>query len=305
MLRPAFSIAGATASGKSSLAVRLAKAVDGVIINGDSMQLYADLSILSARPSQAAMELVPHALYGILKAHEPNSVWNWMQCVDSILKSTTKVPIIVGGTGMYLKALEDGVIELPDLSLGVREKAQAYYDEVGEELFRKDLGLHDPISAEKIKSGDRQRLIRAWSVVSETGKSLDAWQKEPHWKPEGWCYTKILVTPPREQIYTACDGRLVEMIQEGALEEVKHLLSLSLDPTLPIMKAIGVAEFGAYLKGEFSLEDALHRAQQLTRNYAKRQLTWFRNQFSPDILITAPQVHAVEDILCQVDESLD
>ena len=297
-------IAGPTASGKSSLALALAQRLNGVIINGDSMQLYTDLRLLTACPSLADKELIPHYLYNTLAATESNSVWAWLQRVDQLIQNSSRLPIIVGGTGMYLRALEQGVVALPDIPLTARDQANALFDEVGEDAFRISLSQKDPQAAALIVKGDRQRLVRAWSVVQETGISLTEWKKKDHWKPQGVTFIKILVEPERQKIYSACDERFQTMVAEGALDEVKHLLSMNLSPDLPVMKAIGVQEFSSYLQGKMTMDEAVLMAQQATRQYAKRQLTWFRHQYKPHIHIKDGVHEGLEEQICSLLDSL-
>lgn len=321
-------VAGPTAAGKSALALDLARKTNGTIINADAMQIYDGLPILSAQPSPEELAACPHELYGVLDPAEASSAGKWLELVRPVIQKiidTGRTPILVGGTGLYFRALMGGLADIPPIPDGVRAETQKLYDQIGEEKFRKLLAERDPASAARIERNDRQRLIRAYEVVAHTEKSLGEWQKKDSGfkvqgtesnAPQGCSspppvftggvrgglansatnqpsldpsrkngrealmaeFEPHLLTPPREELYATCDRRFLKMIEQGAVEEVKNFLKRKLDPTLPAMKTIGVREIGAYLKSETTLDDAIAKAQQATRNYAKRQLTWFRNQ---------------------------
>ncbi len=275
-------ICGPTASGKSATALELAEKTDGVIINADSQQLYRDVPTLTARPTPEEEANIPHKLYGILAADESPSVGKWLRLakmeIDWVL-SQGKHPIVTGGTGMYLKALTQGMAEIPDIDESVRNQAENDFEAMGKEAFSERLKAVDPEFFERLKVYDKQRLVRAYSVWLGSGKPLTYWQQQetkPLYPKE--CFSIQLVTLPREEIYTRCDARFVQMVEQGAVEEVKALLELGIADDASIRKVIGVPELVAYIQGDMELEDAISKAQQATRNYAKRQMTWFRHQ---------------------------
>lgn len=274
-------IAGATASGKSRLALEMARATDAVILNADSQQLYADLRVLSARPSAEEEARAEHRLYGVADAADAWSVGRWTRTVMPVLEALqaeVRPAIIVGGTGLYFNALTQGLADIPQVPESARDAAQAAFDAEGETVFRARLADLDPAAAARIEAGDRQRLTRAMAVAKSTGRSLSDWMADttPLLSPGSW--TGIVVEPDRAALYANCDARVTHMVEQGALEEVRALTARGLDPALPAMKAVGVREFAAHLAGETTLDAAIDATRKATRNYAKRQLTWFRNQ---------------------------
>ena len=274
-------IAGPTASGKSQRALELAGRTGAVIINADSQQLYADLRVLSARPSAADEARAEHRLYGVADAAEAWSVGRWSRAVLPLLEALAaegRPALLVGGTGLYFTALTKGLADIPDIPIEVREAAGAALDDLGEAAFRARLAGIDPAAAARIAVGDRQRLTRAWAVAEHTGRALSDWTAEttPLLEPGSW--TGLVVEPERAALYARCDRRVAQMVEGGALDEVRALMARDLDPALPAMKAVGVREFAAHLAGETTLAAAIEATRQATRNYAKRQLTWFRNQ---------------------------
>jgi tRNA dimethylallyltransferase len=276
-------IAGPTASGKSALAMALALKAGGTLINADSMQLYRELAVLSARPTAAEMARVPHRLFGTLPAAEPCSAGRWRELALAAIAATQaegRLPILVGGTGLYLEALMRGIADLPPIPDEVRARLQDRMKKEGGliALYRQ-LQACDPAVASRIAPTDRQRILRALELYEATGKPLSAWQAETgRLPPPDLAFDIRLLLPPRAALYAACDRRFARMVEAGALEEVRALLALKLDPSLPSMKAIGVAELGAYLTGKTDLEAAIAAGQQATRRYAKRQYTWFRHR---------------------------
>ncbi len=277
-------IAGATASGKSSLALTLAEEFDGVIVNADSCQIYKELSIISARPSADDMERVAHRLYGHVSGSQAYSTGAWLQDVEKVLDEITglgKRPIFVGGTGLYYKALLEGLSQVPEIDGEVR---QFWRDEVvrlGAPALHEILHKKDPLMAVELKAGDTQRIVRALEVIDGTGQSLKLWQaenSEPLLNFEN--VHGFVVSWEREVLYERINHRFEEMVKEsgpnGGLAEVRALLELGVDESLPIMRALGVPELAGYIRGRFSLEEAVALAQQQTRRYAKRQLTWLR-----------------------------
>lgn len=274
-------IAGPTASGKSRRALEIAERTGAAIINADSQQLYGDLRVLSARPSPEEEAQAPHHLYGTVDAAEAWSVGRWTRAVMPLLKrfqAEGRPVLIVGGTGLYFSALIKGLAEIPDVPLAAREEAMALYDTEGEAAFRLRLTAFDPPAASSIESGDRQRLTRAWAVARSTGRSLSDWQASTRPLLAPGTYERLVNEPERETLYAACDARVLTMLETGALDEVRALTARRLAPALPAMKAVGVRELTAHLAGETTLAEATAAMQQATRNYAKRQLTWFRNQ---------------------------
>lgn len=274
-------IAGPTASGKSRLALDMAERTGAVIINADSQQLYADLRILSARPSLEDESRAEHRLYGVADAAESWSVGRWTRAVMPLLEELAaqdRPALLVGGTGLYFNALTRGLADIPAVPDAVRDTVQSAYDGEGEAAFRRRLGEVDPTAAAAITPGDRQRLIRALAVAQATGRSLSDWKADTRPLLTPGSYDALVVEPPRDRLYAACDARVSQMIQNGAVDEVRALLARTLDPTLPAMKAVGVPELAAHLSGATTLDQAVAAIRLSTRHYAKRQLTWFRNQ---------------------------
>jgi tRNA dimethylallyltransferase len=259
----------------------LARAAEGEIVNADSMQVYADLRVLTARPSPEDEAAAPHHLFGVADAAEAWSVGRWLKTATRVLAEIAargRPAIVVGGTGLYFRALTLGLADVPGVPAAIRSEMQTLYDEIGEGAFRARLAEVDPGAVAKIAAADRQRLTRAYEVFAATGRPLSAWQAltSPALTPGSW--RALVLEPPREAIYARCDERLAAMLKAGALEEVARLVSRRLDAKLPAMKALGVAPFATHLRGGISLDEALAQARQDTRRYAKRQVTWFRNQ---------------------------
>jgi tRNA dimethylallyltransferase len=274
-------LAGPTASGKSRRALEMAARTGAVIVNADSQQLYADLRVLSARPSVGEEALAEHRLYGVADAAEAWSVGRWSRAVLPVLADLAaegRPALLVGGTGLYFTALTTGLADIPDVPVEIRERAGADFDADGEATFRRRLAGVDPAAEARIEVGDRQRLTRAWAVAQHTGRALSDWTAgtTPLLAPGTW--TGLVIEPEREALYANCDQRVAQMIEAGALDEVRALMARELDPALPAMKAVGVREFASHLAGETTLATAIEATRQATRNYAKRQLTWFRNQ---------------------------
>jgi len=287
-------IAGPTASGKSALALEIARRERGTIINADAMQIYAGLPILANQPEGAERKEIPHELYAVCDSAERSSAGRWRTLAVAAIEKTIKAgrtPILVGGTGLYFKALLGGLADIPDIPESARRQATNLYDDLGEKKFRIELAKLDPASASRIAHNDRQRLIRAYEVAAHTGKPLGEWQKrtenrekslEKTLSLDSGLFSLIpeshLLLPDRFTLYAACNQRLERMIARGAVAEVREFLKRNLDAALPAMKTIGVREIAAHLRGAISLDAAINKAQQSTRNYAKRQMTWFRNQ---------------------------
>jgi len=273
-------VAGPTASGKSALALAVAEAIGGTVINADSMQVYRDLAVLTARPGAAELARAPHRLYGVIDAAEACSAGRWRDLAlaeISLARQAGRVPVLTGGTGLYLRALLEGLAPVPPVPAALRAEARALHARLGGEAFRQALAEHDPDAARRLAAGDTQRLIRAYEVVWATGRPLADWRRGQG-PAEGPPAVAAVLLPPRAELYAACDARFLAMMERGALAEVEALLARRLDPALPAMKAVGVRELAALLAGRMSREAAVAAAQQATRRYAKRQYTWFRHQ---------------------------
>ena len=285
---PVLLIAGPTASGKSALALALAEAYRGTVINGDSMQVYRDLRILTARPDEQQLARAPHRLYGYLDAAERNSVAEWrVRALREIAdaQAVDRLPIVVGGTGLYLRALQHGLASVPEIPAAIRSKAVELYRRLGGAVFRERLADADPVAAARLPANDRQRLIRAFEVVSATGTPLHQWQANSD-PTTGDGFASILLLPPRQMLYAACENRFRAMIAAGGRDELEALAARNLDPQLPAMKALGIPQLLRHLRGEITAEEAILLAVQATRRYAKRQMTWFRHQMIADLTLT-------------------
>jgi tRNA dimethylallyltransferase len=280
--QPYLIVAGPTASGKSALALAIAHEFDGAIVNADSMQVYRELSILTARPGPAELAAAPHHLYGVLPASERCSAGRWREMALQAMApngTTAKLPIVTGGTGLYLRALQQGLSPIPEIPADVRGRGAARLAEIGASALHQELAVSDPETARVLKPGDSQRILRAWLVLQATGRPLSEWQREEQSTGSGPCLSFVLM-PPRPQLYAAIDKRFLRMVEQGAIEEARAFLALGLDPSLPAMKAVGVRELGAVLYGEIALDAAIAATQQESRRYAKRQITWLRHQMS-------------------------
>lgn len=275
-------VTGPTASGKSRLAARLAEAFAGVVINADSMQVYAELAVLTARPGPEEQAQAPHRLYGVIPASEACSAGRWRELALAEIeaaRSEGRLPVLCGGTGLYLRALTEGIAEIPETPREVRAGARRLHREIGGAALKARLAERDPETAARLHANDSQRLIRAWEVLEATGKPLSAWQAEAAAAPP-YDFRRIVVQPPRDELYESCDARFAAMLEMGALEEVRALMAQELDPELPAMKALGVSELIRHLRGELALEEAAAAARTATRQYAKRQVTWLRGEES-------------------------
>jgi len=275
-------IAGPTASGKSALALALAEQRNGVVINADSAQVYRDLPVLSAAPDERDFQRAPHRLYGIMDGSQPCSAADWAELARSEVKQAheaQRLPILVGGTGLYLRTLLDGIAPVPEIDPDVRRQVRS----AAVEQNRARLAELDPGAAARLNAADTTRIARALEVVLSTGRTLAEWQS----RREGGIADEIalkplLLLPPRDWVYRSCDTRFEAMIDGGAIAEVEALLARGLPESLPVMRAIGVREIAAFLAGEIGREEMIRRGQQATRNYAKRQYTWFSHQSPPD-----------------------
>ena len=296
-------ICGPTASGKSALAMKLANELNGEIINADSLQVYNELKILTSRPSINDTENIPHNLFGIRKMVEPCSVNIWFKLAKKSISEIIdrgKVPIACGGTGMYIHYLSKRLSKIPEIPNRVRLQAREKLKIIGNENFSKELVNLDPLLGNKIPIGDSQRLTRAWEVMKATGQSLAAWNMESDQATDLNLY-HVLLIPDREILYRICDQRFLGFMDQGAVVEAETIKNMNLDPSLPAMKALGLSQIIKYLDGEMNLDDAIKQAQQKTRNYAKRQMTWFRNQLKPNFLYKKPYDGSIDrDLIIEV-----
>ena len=269
-------IAGPTASGKSALALKLARERGGVVINADALQIYRELRILSARPDSDELEAAPHRLYGHVSGRGAYSVATWLADAKREIAAAWKarqLPIITGGTGLYFMSLEQGLAEVPPIAPEIREKWRGFEGDLHAELMRRD-----PPGAIRLQPNDRQRLSRALEVFEGTGKPLSYWQEQAQSQAffKDVAVERQLVNVPREELYARAEARFDEMMAAGALDEVRSLIKYG--NVLPMMKAIGVPELTRYLHGEISLDEAVALAKTATRQYIKRQFTWWRGQ---------------------------
>ena len=296
-------MAGPTASGKSALALDLAERVGGTIVNADSMQVYAELRVLTARPTVEDEARVPHALYGVRPAAEPGSVAWWRASALAAMDRTRasgRVPILCGGTGMYLAALTGGLADIPECSQAVRAEARALLASRGSVALHGQLSAVDPATARSLRPSDGQRVARAWEVWRGTGRGLAAWQAETR-APCGYRFMAILLAPERAALRAAIADRFQHMIAGGALEEVRALLAQNFDPALPAMRAHGVPELSRALAGDITLDEATRLATLATGQYTRRQATWFAHHaLAPDATHT---IHARYAAQTQLSES--
>ena len=274
-------IAGPTASGKSATALALAEQLGGAIINADSMQVYAELRILTARPSPDDERRVPHVLYGHVRASERYSAGRYQdeaaKAFDEV-RARGLVPIFVGGTGLYFAALTEGLSPIPPVPADVRALVRRRFEALGRDAFYEDLARRDPTS-EKLRPSDTQRLLRAADVLETTGRPLSTWQDARGSAPLAGCrIARFVISPPREVLHKRIKSRLLAMPETGVVEEVRALKEL--DPSLPAAKALGVEQFVRHAVGVIGYSEALAETDLLTRQYAKRQQTWFRNRMT-------------------------
>ncbi|CAN5176424.1 tRNA (adenosine(37)-N6)-dimethylallyltransferase MiaA [soil metagenome] len=284
-------IAGPTASGKSALALALAEVTGGIVINTDSMQVYRDLRIITARPTPDEEARVPHRLYGTCDAAVNCSAGSWVADAATALaeaKTANRLPIFIGGTGLYFKALTRGLSAVPPIPPEVRDGVRARMERDGVEALHTELARRDPVSGDKLKPRDSARVARALEVIEATGRALPDWHNEglpPLLEPEG--IKAVFLAPERKDLYARINARFTTMFDGGALDEVAALAARKLDPMLPAMKAHGVPALIRYLAGEITRERAMEIGQIDTRHYAKRQFTWFRHQL-PEFEWIAP-----------------
>ncbi len=286
MIGKAILIAGPTASGKSALALDLARRTGGVIVNADSMQVYSVLDVLTARPGKEELAEAPHFLYGHVHPGEAQSAGNWLRDVAGLADAgefVRRPAIFVGGTGLYFRALLGGLAEMPPIPREVSDRWRYELAERGSDKLHRILSREDPAAARMLRPTDGQRIVRALQVLEVSGRSILAWRAEAV-EPlvDGDQSEMILIEPDRSLLIKRIERRFDQMIEKGAAAEVEALVALGLDPTLPAMKAIGVREIAAALAGEMTMEAAIERSKIATRQYAKRQTTWFRHQMGPE-----------------------
>ena len=278
-------ICGPTAGGKSGLALALAERWGGVVINADSMQLYHDLRVLTARPDDSDMARAQHRLYGVIDGATRASVASWLaMAADEVARAREchLLPIIVGGTGLYFQAAINGIAPIPEVPADIHKQCMDQLAAQGGTAFRAALAQHDAVTAGRLHDGDSQRLVRAMGVALATGRPLSAWQTEQHKGAIDGIPVRIAMTPPRDHLYARINSRFESMMAQGAEDEVAALAARRLDPSLPVMKAIGVREIMAFQAGDLSATQAVEKASRDSRRYAKRQMTWVRNNFNAD-----------------------
>ena len=270
--------------------MRLAEALGGTVVNADSMQVYRELRVLTARPTPEEEARAPHRLYGIVSAAESFSVGQWIERVRAVLDESCaqgRLPIVVGGTGLYFQALTEGLAPVPDIPDEVRSATRALLAALGPAGLHACLAERDPEGAARLRPTDPQRLARAWEVLEATGRPLSDWQKTAEPGPLAGLETvRLVLLPPRAELHARCDRRLERMVAEGALDEVQVLDALRLPQDRPAMRALGVPHLLRHIRGETSLEAALAAAQAATRRYVKRQTTWFRHRMTDWIALT-------------------
>lgn len=284
-LKSAILIAGPTASGKSAVAMDVAERLNGVVINADAMQVYAELDVLTSRPSRTDEARVSHRLFGCAPAGDAWSAGRWLEAANaeiSLAWQAGKVPVLAGGTGLYFKVLEEGLSPIPAVPENIRDYWRGRLQLEGPRVLHGELARIAADDAARIDAGDGQRIVRALEVHEATGKPLG-----DHFAAARQASVlatadvrRVALMPPREDLYRSCDARFDAMVDSGAVGEVERLLALGLAPDLPVMKAIGVGALAAFIADEMSLKDAVGLAQKQTRNYAKRQMTWIRNQMA-------------------------
>ncbi|MCD1635239.1 tRNA (adenosine(37)-N6)-dimethylallyltransferase MiaA [Martelella mediterranea] len=279
-------ITGPTASGKSAYAIARAEAAGGVVINADSMQVYDTLRVLTARPSVDDMQGIPHYLYGHVPAGDEYSTGAWLRDMEALLKQFAgegRMPVIVGGTGLYFKALTEGLAAMPPVPADIRARWRQALAEEGAVALHSRLAECDPAMAARLQPSDGQRIVRALEVFEACGRSIADFQAEnPPPLIDAANADKIVVLPERSVLHDRINRRFETMLEAGAVEEIEALLALGLDPAAPVMRAIGVKEIAAMLSGAISRDEVIEKASAATRQYAKRQMTWFRNQMGPE-----------------------
>ena len=281
MINTVYVIAGPTATGKSDLSISLAKKISGAVINSDSMQVYENLEILTARPTLSEMKNINHHLYGFVDGRERYNVERWCNDATEIIKKTSAknlTPILVGGTGLYINTLINGLVDLPSIPESIKIESEKILQEFGKDFLINQIKNVDPESLNEINHNDTVRLRRIWEVFELTGKKFSKWKLNKNKKfITDYKFKILLFLPDREKNYQVVNSRFVKMMKSGAVEEVKKLLELNLNDSLPVMRAHGVPEIKKYLANESTLEECINKGQQVTRNYVKRQHTWWNS----------------------------
>lgn len=280
-MKPIICIAGPTASGKSAWAIQIAKSFGGEIINTDALQVYSELNIISARPSRSEMLIVPHHLFGHVDSNFRYSVGNWISEVESLIVDTLargKSPILTGGTGLYFKSLIEGIAKIPSIPSDVILETNKFQEQNGVEGLRNLAEKLDPKAASRVLGKDPHRLMRIINVYKVTNKPISFWHENTKpVVPRIFCHCAVLL-PERQKLYDAINNRFDLMMKKGLLNEAERIFTKNIDPSLPIMKAIGLREFFPYFSGDISLDEAVDLAKRNSRRFAKRQFTWFRGQ---------------------------
>ena len=281
MINTVYVIAGPTATGKSDLSISLAKKISGAVINSDSMQVYENLEILTARPTLSEMKNINHHLYGFVDGRERYNVERWSKDATEIIKKTSAknlTPILVGGTGLYINTLINGLVDLPSIPESIKMESEKILQKFGKDFLINQIKNVDPESLNEINHNDTVRLRRIWEVFESTGKKFSEWKLNKNKKfITDYKFKILLFLPDREKNYQVVNSRFVKMMKSGAVEEVKKLLELNLNDSLPVMRAHGVPEIKKYLANESTLEECINKGQQVTRNYVKRQHTWWNS----------------------------
>jgi tRNA dimethylallyltransferase len=281
LINTVYVIAGPTATGKSDLSISLAKKISGAVINSDSMQVYENLEILTARPTLSEMKNINHHLYGFVDGRERYNVERWCNDATEIIKKTSAknlTPILVGGTGLYINTLINGLVDLPSIPESIKIESEKILQEFGKDFLINQIKNVDPESLNEINHNDTVRLRRIWEVFESTGKKFSEWKLNKNKKfITDYKFKILLFLPDREKNYQVVNSRFVKMMKSGAVEEVKKLLELNLNDSLPVMRAHGVPEIKKYLANESTLEECISKGQQVTRNYVKRQHTWWNS----------------------------
>jgi tRNA dimethylallyltransferase len=289
-------ITGPTASGKSALALALARARQGAVINADAMQTYDAFPVLTAQPTARERAEVPHRLYGVLPLSETLSAARWRTLASAEIErclAEGRTPILCGGSGLYLRTLMQGIAAIPDALPGLRDQANADWQAMGADAFRARLAEKDPAIVARLKPGDRQRHVRAWEVWQATGRPLSAWQ-QAEGEVVRWRFVTVLLAPERGWLRARIESRFDVMLKAGVLAEVRAVFDRAPDPRWPGLKAHGAPELFGHFRGELSLDEARRITIDHTRQYAKRQMTWFRHQMAPDLVLDAQTTPAIE-----------
>ena len=304
--QPVIVITGPTASGKSALALALAERRGGTVINADAMQTYDAFPILTAQPTASERACVPHRLYGVLPLSETLSAARWRSLASVEIErcfGEGRVPILCGGSGLYLRTLMEGIAAIPDPPPGLRDQANSDWMAMGAEAFRARLAEKDPAIVARLKPGDRQRHVRAWEVWVATGRPLSVWQQSKS-EPPSQPYVTVLLSPERDWLRARIAKRFDAMLQEGVLAEARAVFERGPDPRWPGLKAHGAPELFGHFRGELTLDDSRRIAIDHTRQYAKRQMTWFRHQLVPDLVFdptSGLDMGAIEKYLTKID----